>query len=236
VYRKEIAVQLVSCLLENLVAVCISLLIFDPLGSFSLVSCPIKNLSDWYTVFYNPKHKHTEVIHCAQEAVYPFYSIIFVSYLIALILMVLFRVWVSNLCIKKSSPQRKYRTEFLYKALYLYPILAALHGVAAGLAYYSYPYIIMLTSLWYIVVYCVRRKVLTFTELFMKENSVQHIMFSLCNFATLSYSIIALVASDENLVTADLPFLTFVPFPLLFLLITECLSDPERIQQESSSS
>ena len=44
---------------------------FFTLGSLSLNTCGVQQLSDWYTVFFNPKQHHVHETHCTQEAVYP---------------------------------------------------------------------------------------------------------------------------------------------------------------------
>lgn len=232
--KKEAMIQLTSCFFENVIAIITSLLIYQPMGSFNLVSCGVTDLSDWYTVLYNPKINHTKVVHCAQEAVYPLYSLVFVVYLLSLVLMLMLRVWISNFFINKSW-QRKHRTDVLYRALYLYPILAGIHGTCAGLTYYAYPYIIVMASILGLVSYCVRRQALTVTKLFVGEDWRQHIIFLIWHFCTLSYSILAIGSSFDFTgrgVSSDLPYLSVVPIPLIFLLFTESFTRPERIEEE----
>ena len=52
-------------------AAIITLLSNEPYGLFTLKSCPVQTLSDWYTLLHNPNPNYEETLHCAQEAVYP---------------------------------------------------------------------------------------------------------------------------------------------------------------------
>ena len=40
-------------------------------GDLSLTSCELKQIADWYTIFFNPKPDYVNTLHCTQEAVYP---------------------------------------------------------------------------------------------------------------------------------------------------------------------
>lgn len=237
----ETIVHLICCFCENLLAVLITLLVSEPLGELNITSCRVDSVHDWYTVFFNPKINHTQVIHCAQEAVYPLYSIVFIFYLISLIIMLMFRVWIMNLVLAKhqTSQHRKHRTRVIYSALYLYPILSALHGVGAGLAYYAYPYLMLVGCLYSLVSYCVRRQVMTWYSIRSSVERAQHFSFIFFHFCMMAYSIVAVV----SLFTASPPPFTpshkllsllAVPLPLIFLLITEPLSRPEKIQHEAT--
>jgi len=233
--RKEALIQLLSCLFENLFAIIATILLFEPIGKLYLICCDTDKLSDWYTVFYNPKINHTQVVHCAQEAVYPFYSVIFVMYLVSLILMLSIRVWFSNILIKSSS-HRKQRTNVLYKTMYLYPILAAIHGIGAGLIFYSYPYLIVLSSIFGLVHYSVKQNILSLKKIFTGSKCYQHFIFIICHFSTLAYSILAIGSGfDPTLQTLNenLPFLAFVPVPLVFMVLTESFSRPDKIEKET---
>ena len=61
----------ISALLESIIAAVCSLLVIKPHGSLSVTSCPVAQLSDWYTLFQNPSPDYVHVIYCTQEAVYP---------------------------------------------------------------------------------------------------------------------------------------------------------------------
>ncbi len=63
---------LVLCaILEVVIAGSITLLIWDPIGSFNIHACGVEYISDWYPLFYNPHPNYEETLHCAHEAVYP---------------------------------------------------------------------------------------------------------------------------------------------------------------------
>lgn len=61
--------------LETLISAIIMVLVLDPVGHFSINSCGVKQLADWYTLFRNPPYltSNTGTIHCSTEAVYPLY-------------------------------------------------------------------------------------------------------------------------------------------------------------------
>ena len=61
----------VCALLECVVAAVVCVVTVAPFGSMSITSCPVKGLSDWYTMLYNPSPDYTSTLHCTQEAVYP---------------------------------------------------------------------------------------------------------------------------------------------------------------------
>lgn len=63
---------LVLCaILEVVFAASITLLMWEPVGSFKIHACGVDYLSDWYPIFYNPHPNYEETLHCAHEAVYP---------------------------------------------------------------------------------------------------------------------------------------------------------------------
>lgn len=63
--------QHVTAMLECSVSGVVTLLLTDPMGEFSIRSCRVKELSDWYTMLYNPSPDYINTLHCTQEAVYP---------------------------------------------------------------------------------------------------------------------------------------------------------------------
>ena len=69
--RKPAIIQAVLIVLECLFSAIITLMCFPPYMSFELYSCGVLSLKDWYTVFQNPLINHTQIVRCAQEAVYP---------------------------------------------------------------------------------------------------------------------------------------------------------------------
>ena len=61
----------VSALIESVCAALCTILIVEPFGQLTVVSCAINQLADWYTLFHNPSSDYVHVTHCTQEAVYP---------------------------------------------------------------------------------------------------------------------------------------------------------------------
>ena len=89
----------------------------------------------------NKPINYQETLHCTHEVVYPLYSIVFVFYAFSLLFMIILRPFLSS----KFLPGRGRNA--IYAALYFFPIFALIHGVLGGIIYYSYPYIIIITSL-----------------------------------------------------------------------------------------
>ena len=60
-----------SALVESVVSALLTLVLSDPMGSLHIRSCRVQQLSDWYTMLYNPSPNYTDTLHCTQEVVYP---------------------------------------------------------------------------------------------------------------------------------------------------------------------
>lgn len=63
--------QHITAMLECSVSAVVTLLVTEPVGMFSIRSCRVQMLSDWYTMLYNPSPDYVNTLHCTQEAVYP---------------------------------------------------------------------------------------------------------------------------------------------------------------------
>lgn len=70
-YSYRVLLLHISALLESVISAVCSLLVIKPRGSLTVTSCPVTQLSDWYTLFQNPSPDYVNVIYCTQEAVYP---------------------------------------------------------------------------------------------------------------------------------------------------------------------
>lgn len=68
---KEVVALHLSALLEVALAFLITLQLMPPMGTFDIVSCKTKKLSDWYTLLHNPRPNYEDTLYCTQEAVYP---------------------------------------------------------------------------------------------------------------------------------------------------------------------
>lgn len=219
--KKELKVmggQLFLSVFECTCACLLALISSDPKGELKLVSCGVIQLSDWYTMFYNPQIRYTDTIHCSQEAVYPLMTIVLIYYAYSLILMLLFRPFLLSFI---AAP--KQWSNPLYAALYFHPILVVSHAFIGGLLYYSFPYIIVLVSLIALAAYFVWTYVTSFHSLF--EHTVKNILVILWHLSLLTFGIVAI--SNENYY-----FVALVPGPLIFYFLTVQFTDPENIDNE----
>lgn len=118
----EVLVLHLSAAAESLLAAFVVVVIMsDEDKLFTITSCRVVRMSDWYTVFWNPRH-----VSCTQEAVYPLFSMVFMFYAVSLTLLLLIRpvvVWWTK---DKNSK----KTIFL--SLYVIPGLAFVHSVFCG--------------------------------------------------------------------------------------------------------
>lgn len=70
-FSSSALLQHVTAMLECGTSAVITLLVTEPVGMFSIRSCRVQMLSDWYTMLYNPSPDYINTLHCTQEAVYP---------------------------------------------------------------------------------------------------------------------------------------------------------------------
>lgn len=71
VFSSSALLQHITAMLECGVSAVVTLLVTEPVGMFSIRSCRVQMLSDWYTMLYNPSPDYVNTLHCTQEAVYP---------------------------------------------------------------------------------------------------------------------------------------------------------------------
>jgi len=130
-------------LFENLLSLLITLLLVEPFGTFEVKTCSPKQLSDWYTLFFNPSPDYKNTIYCTQEAVYPLYTMIFIFYALSLLAVVLRVVYLRiiaylfNLFSKSVFLQDLVNdtntTKTIYLTLYAIPALSFIHAIFSGL-------------------------------------------------------------------------------------------------------
>ena len=219
---KEVLVLHLSALLEICLAAVTTLVISQPWGQFTLTACRVSRFSDWYTLLYNPNPNYEEKLYCTHEAVYPLYSIVFIFYALSLILMIIIRPFLSS----KFLPGRGRNA--IYAALYFFPAFALAHGVLGGVIYYSYPYIIIITSLVTCAAHLAFKldqsiKSLVKTSVCDLRNAV----ILLGHWALHAYGIIAVTELKD--VTVHYSLISLVPLPALFYILTARFTDPERI-------
>lgn len=219
-FKLEVLAFHASALFETVSAAVLVTLLVEPLGQFRITACPVKQLSDWYTLLHNPSPGYTVTLHCTQEAVFPLYSVVFMYYATTLITMLVNRL----LLVRWFLPGRG-RTS-LYSALYFMPFLMVIHAVFGGLIYYSFPYIVIVASVFSSAVHFAFRlnqsmKALvksTFTDLRNVVILFGHFMFH-------AFGIIAL--TELKILSFHGPMLLVVPLPAIFYIITSRCTNPE---------
>jgi len=222
-FTREILILHSSALVEVLLAALVTLALSQPVGELSITSCSVTSFSDWYALLYNPQPNYEETLHCTHEVVYPLYSIVFVFYAFSLLFMIILRPFLSS----KFLPGRGRNA--IYAALYFFPIFALIHGVLGGIIYYSYPYIIIITSL----VSCAAHyafkldqsvKSLVRTSL----TDIRNLVIIAGHWALHAYGIVAVTELKEP--SLHLSLIGLVPLPAVFYILTARFSDPARIQ------
>nr|CAG4649601.1 EOG090X0BGA [Scapholeberis mucronata]SVE93820.1 EOG090X0BGA [Scapholeberis mucronata] len=217
----------VSALIETILSACFSLLVHEPYGQLSLKSCAVVQLSDWYTVLHNPNPNYDEVLHCAQEAVYPLYSIVFVHYGISVFLLFTIRPIVNK--VLKNKGHAASRT--IYAALYLFPILAFIHGITAGLIYYAFPSIIILLSLMSHAFHFASRTDQSWRALLYDTVSCVHnLVVVIGHWVLHGFGLVALTLWLQPELLAAV--LTLVPLPTLLYIVLCRFTDPGKFHSD----
>ena len=221
-FTKEILIVHASALVEVATAAVVTLVISEPLGEFSLTSCSVSRFSDWYTLLYNPSPNYEEKLYCTHEAVYPLYSIVFVFYALSLLMMILLRPFLSS----KFLPGRGRNA--IYAALYFFPTFAIIHGVLGGIIYYSYPYVIIITSLMSCAAHYAFKLDQSIKSLMVTSlTDVRNLVILVGHWALHAYGIVAVTElKDINL---HLSLIGLVPLPALFYILTARFTHPDRI-------
>ncbi|KAK2141235.1 hypothetical protein LSH36_1136g01025 [Paralvinella palmiformis] len=211
-----------SAFFESLAAAVCTVLVSKPVGSFRLTSCPVVQLSDWYTMLKNPTVDYTTTLHCTQEAVYPLYTIVMIYYAFCLGWMLLIRIALSVHVVNNKGRRS------IYAALYFLPILIIVQAVFAGLIYYSFPYILLVTSVMSNAIHLAYFENQDIKYL-LKENfrTARNLVILIFHWILHSYGIIAVtLLSDPGFHGF---FLCLVPFPAFFYLITVKFTDPRKL-------
>lgn len=221
-FTKEILILHVSALVEIVGAALVTLALSSPAGQLSLTSCNVIRLSDWYTLLYNPTPNYRDKLFCTHEAVYPLYSIVFIFYSFSLLFMMILRPALSS----KFLPGRGRNA--IYAALYFLPSFALLHGVLGGIIYYSFPYIIIITSLMSCAAHYAFKldqslKSLVLTSL----TDIRNLVILLGHWCLHAYGIIAVTELKD--LTLHLSLIGLVPLPAVFYILTARFTDPARI-------
>ncbi|KAK7794477.1 hypothetical protein R5R35_004700 [Gryllus longicercus] len=224
-FLKEVLCLHLSAVFEIVTAAFLTLLLSDPMGSLNLRSCHVEKLSDWYTLLHNPNPNYSETLHCTQEAVYPLYTIMFIFYALAVVLMLLLRPWLAAHFLPKQGKMS------IYAALYFFPTLALIQAVFGGLIYYSFPYIIIVISVFSNATHFA----------FKLDQSMRFLLFStIVEFRNMvilighwllhAYGIIAITQLKDPIFHASL--LALVPLPAVFYILTAQFTDPNKLHTD----
>lgn len=236
----EVLVLHLSAAAESVLsAIIVVVIMSDSDKWFTITSCRVMRMSDWYTVFYNPRN-----VSCTQEAVYPLFSMVFMFYGVSLILLLIIRpiiVW-------KSSDKNSKKTIFL--TLYVIPGLAFIHSVFCGvicesrhlsvpsilmtdwslLSDFLFPYITIIGSVISLAVHMACR--LDQRTSALLKNSIRDARNATILLGHWLLHILGVIALThmKNLVR-DLIFLVAVPLPTVFYILTAKYSDPAKIHR-----
>ncbi|XP_014242603.1 JNK1/MAPK8-associated membrane protein [Cimex lectularius] len=214
-----------SALLETVLAALITLLLVEPFGELDLKSCPVKSLSDWYTLFHNPRPNYTELLHCTQEAVYPLHTMVFVFYGTSVLTMILLRPWLVKFFRLKTGGVT------IYAALYFFPILAVFHAVFGGIIYYTFPYIVIVLSVISNAAHFAFKMDQSMTFLVISTvTDVRNLIIVLGHWVVHGYGIISLTQLGEPVLHGA--FLCLVPLPALFYIVTARFTDPHKLHTD----
>jgi len=215
--RRKLTKQVMALHICALVEVCsaavVTVLALDPVGQMALTSCRVERVQDWYTFFQNPNPNYEETLHCTQEAVYPFYTMVFIFHAICVILMVLLRPCLSA----KLLPQRGRNA--IYTALYFLPALSVIHATCGGLVYFVYQYIILILSVISLAFYFAHQLDQSPKALFLgcfKEPRSFVILMG--HWVLHAFGILAVTQFKEP--QRDLAFMALVPVPAVFYIAT----------------
>jgi len=220
---KAIILLHASAFIETCLSAIISILLFDPLGSFDIHSCGVNRLSDWYPVLHNPTPNYEEKLYCTHEVVFPLFSIVFVFYTLNLLALLLVRPWLSM----KVLPGRG--RSAVYAALYFLPIYTLLHTVCGGLIYYSYPYIILILSLISSAGHYAFKLDQSIRNLFLSTvTDTRNIIIVLGHWVLHGFAIVSITGLVN---TTHYSLLALVPAPAVFYILTAKFTNPVKINK-----
>lgn len=220
--KRSLVILHLSALTEGVLSGLLTVILVEPLGSLSIVSCPVHVIQDWYTMLYNPRPNYTSTLHCTQEIVYPLYTIVMIYYAFSLIFLMTIRPIVSI----KFLESRGSRS--IYAALYFLPILIVVQAVLGGLIYYSFPYITLVVS---VITCAIHLVLLTYDSQSIKElikenfTSCRNLTILIGHWLLHTYGIIALTELKNP--TFHASFIALVPFPALFYILTVKFTNPD---------
>ncbi|KAK9703201.1 JNK1/MAPK8-associated membrane protein [Popillia japonica] len=220
-FNKDIIILHCSAFIEVIASCILALIVMPPTGKFSINTCQVRSLSDWYTLLHNPTPNYEQQIHCTQEAVYPLYTIVFVFHTLALFSMLFFRPWI---CKKYLPGQSKMS---IYAAMYFIPILSITHALIGGLLYYSFPYLVVILSVISSAAHFSKKMDQSISSLVITTVvDPRNMVILLGHWALHAYGIISITQLTNPTVHSLL--IVLVPLPALFYIFTAKFTDPTK--------
>lgn len=222
--RKLKFAHYLCCFTECSLSSVLSLLVVPPKGSLLLYGCPKWSLREWYPVFYNPVINHTYTLRCAHEIVFPLYSLPFIYLAFCLLTLFTLRSCLYATVFKNSAVNSKP----YYAALHILPLLALTHFIFAGLLYYSFPFITLLSSLIinaaHMAIVRGRRIGTVCKKAFLR---LKNVVMLFIHMALFGFSLVVLMLNFSF----GKPFLVIpvlcVPLPFLYYCLIAGLSHPK---------
>ncbi|KAL3874476.1 hypothetical protein ACJMK2_037490 [Sinanodonta woodiana] len=223
--KRSLVVLHISALVETGLAVLLTLLLSEPMGSLHMRSCPVTKLEDWYTMLYNPSPNYTTTLYCTQEIVYPLYTMVMIYYAFSLLMLMLIRPLVSVNFVESRG------TKSMYAALYFLPILIVLQAVFGGLLYYAFPYIVIVLSLITSAVKMVYSPDQASFKSLIIDNltNVRNLTVLAGHWLLHAYGIVSLTELTEP--SFHGPLIALVPFPVIFYILTVRFTDPDNLDR-----
>ena len=222
------AIIVFSVIIELSCSVIFTLLIYEPMGTFSLKTCGSEELADWYPIFFNPDVHFTSTLYCTQEMVYPLYSVVLTLLLADLVCMIIIRpllTWKLSCSVDMVT----------YLALYFIPVLMLIYAIGAGLLYYSFPYLFLVFSVSSIAFnLCLEYSRCSRSILKMCAPPPPRIIaLVLLHWCLHSFAIVSVTRNESLLQT--IKFLALSPVPTLFFFVTVRFTDPCQILHRTTS-
>ncbi|KAF1751308.1 hypothetical protein GCK72_017862 [Caenorhabditis remanei] len=206
--------------LENVIACVIAVLIYPPQFSFFLNGCEKTGIKEWYPACYNPRIGYTKTMRCTYEVVFPLYSITFIHHIILIAAILILRSTLYCVLLYKA-----YNGKPFYSAIVSVPLLAVIHSIFSGVIFYSFPYILLIGSLWAMCLHLALEGKRPLKEMIVRlVTSPTHWVFLSITMLMLSFGVIALITPLE--IAYRWTLLCVVPVPFIFYLLTIPFSNP----------
>ncbi|OQV18886.1 putative JNK1/MAPK8-associated membrane protein [Hypsibius exemplaris] len=225
-WRKHTYVLLqLSNLCEAALAAFLTIVLFRSKedGSFSIKSCGVNRLTDWYTLFFNPKPDYVNSVRCTQEIVYPLYSMVFAYIFFSLIFMLAFRGLLA-----RSPWSHDLAKNAILASLYQYPVWLVMHACLAGVIYYVFPYASVVLSVVSSTVQYAITPDQTVSKLCRKLFTSPHsLTILLLHWLVLAFGVLSL-AHFPSLIASYAVFLSCIPVPTVVYISTIRFTDPTK--------